>query len=1048
MRSDRTPIDSSFYRLDADHGVLTFSESLSVYDTVIVLFQRLAFPLATDWTTIDTPPERAGTAAVRMQHVAAVGYVPGLSGTPRARQPAFGTDGQTLEWQGLKSFSVTTSSARGADWSQGLELSLEGNISEDVRVRGAVSDRFANTLSNRSRGPVTRVGDLDRLFLEAQSQRFFGRFGQVSLPGMSAGEQGRDASGAQFSWTGAAHAVDGYAGLAAGTPVRRRLATQPQIAGPYPLSGEGTFGTVIPSSIVVTKDGARLTEGANADYTFDAATGSITFGPSAVPDAASIVIVEYEHALDQYRRTLAGMSWDAGTSRSVVRNRFAARWEADDPGRPLFGELSGDQRAVLAQSPNGTVSIPSHEYHGTNEGDYDLSMTDDGDTVFVYVGPGNGDWRVGFEHVGFGHGRYRHLAEDAFEYAGVNQGSYEPIATLGAPRSFMTVSESVQLNATPLGSFEAQWHGFIDDPNRLAAGNTQVKSNHHLGWSTITAASIEDADRLRMDWWRHEAIADRTRAVDDFGRFTHAWQLRDSLFDLSRNEYQLTASSSRQRRLSASIESGLLNSLEVDAVRWSVAADARPTSDLTTRAEWTQRMARPPADPRSAHDVWRDLRTSARYEYRKWSLSTRWSRRDLENSHRTFGNGPRYVGERSLALGFSEAMLEYKWVDSYDSLSVRRRTRELSLSTPIDVVPSLEGNLLIARGEQVSHSGELTPYYRGRLDAGWTPGASVAINADMDLAYTRAGVEQEIYLPTRPGQGQYRLERGEYVPDAHGDYRRVVSRSDQQGPESYDARQTIYGHWRPTIGGWRWALQSRRDRLARHDPAGFSALTWLAPWTSYTWDLAPGARAERHDYHRLSVRPNAFTECSIDWASDHTVFGIDRVRNIRDRIGSTVRRDVSNRLYLEAGGELEVRERSGGSRLTVDADASTLRLALGGTPRPRVTWLLEGRRRRDLDHVSNVEVRLFGLRPRAQAVFGAVTVLVESDLTWVQPRTRGTIFSSLLAEGRPAGLSSVEFCEVRWQLPKRITLTSRFHADLREGDDDRWRWDVQTVARF
>ncbi len=1049
LNSSGNPIDSAQYTLDIDHGYLTLRDSLASGDTVTVRFQRLAFALATEWHATDnTSSPNTNTATPLVQNVAALDDpITPLASAP-SRTRTVGESGQSLEWQGFKSFSVTTSSNRGSDWSQGLELSLEGEIADGVRVRGAISDRFANSLSNRSRGPVTRVGDLDRMFLEAQSQRFYGRFGQVSLPNLTTQQPQRQAAGARFTWTGDAHAVDGYVGRATGTPVRHRLATQPQIAGPYKLSANGVYGDVLPASVRVTKDGARLREGTEADYTFDIATGSITFAADAVPDAGSIVIVEYERALDAYRRTLAGALWTTGQSDSRFQNNVTAKWEADDPGQPLFGELSDEQRSVLSQSADGAVAVPAYEYHGNNDGDYDLSLVENEDTVFTYVGPGNGDWRVSFEYVGAGEGRYRHLAEDAFEYVGQGEGSYEAVTTLGAPRAFMTVSESIRLSETALGSFDAQWHGFIDDPNRFAGDNTQVKSNHHLGWSAGGTPANTNSARLRLDWWRHDAISERTRAVDDFGRFSNAWQLRESLFDESRSEYQLTAASSSDRTLHATVTSGLMTSPSIDAARWSVTTTAQPTDHLTTKANWTQRLGRLIDEPTGEHDAWRELSTSVHYVQGPWTLNTQWSQRDLTNEQHTFTSGPLYVSNKTIGLGYTGAMLEYQWIDSYDSLASRHRTRELSFTTTLDVAPSLDGQVLVARGEQSFASSEFTPYYRGRLDGDWRPHADAAINAQMDLAYTRSGLEQEVYLPTRPGQGQYRLERGEYVPDAHGDYRRVVSRSDQAGPASYGGRQTIFGHWRPTVAGWRWGLELRRDRLARHDPNQFAPLTWLAPWTRYTWNPAAGARAERHDFHRLIARPNRQTELSVDWTSDRTVFGFDRVHNNRDRIGSTIRHDISNHLYLEAGGDLEMRERSGGIGSAVAAEAATIRLTVGGTPRKMMTWSLQGRRRTDDDHVSHVNVRLLGLRPRAQAGFGALTVLVESDLTWVQPQEGIGSFSALLAEGRPEGFSTVEFCELRWQLPGKITLKSRFHADIREVDNDRWRWDVQTVARF
>jgi hypothetical protein len=322
------------------------------------------------------------------------------------------------------------------------------------------------------------------------------------------------------------------------------------------------------------------------------------------------------------------------------------------------------------------------------------------------------------------------------------------------------------------------------------------------------------------------------------------------------------------------------------------------------------------------------------------------------------------------------------------------------------------------------------------------------LTADMTLARTRSGVQREVYLPTRPGEGQYRLERGEYLPDIHGDYRRVIATDDLQSITGYDGRQRLTASWRPEFAGWRWTIESRTERIARHDPTQFRPLPWLAPWRRSSWAAAAGSRAERYGYHRIGVRPDNTTELTLDYDLTHATESTNDVHDRRDRVGASARRSLDHDWYIEGQTDWEFRERQGVLNAPIDALARTWRLILGGTPHTGLTSSIEGRHRTDHDKISGGQTRLLGVRPRLQASLGALGVTIDNDCTWVTSESAPTSFSALLAEGRPSGFSVQETVEARWQLPGRVTLRSRLYADLRETGADRWRWELETIARF
>jgi hypothetical protein len=1040
------------YTVDPNRGRITFDDPLSPQDTVLVIFDRLTWRIPTE-ITLSAPAPDAQLASYsspdaansRFTPVNDGGSVPSMSATPR-RDAAR----NAITWRGFKSFSVTSTTGRGTEWSQGMELAVDGELSRGLNLRAAISDRFAGVQPLGRRSSASRLGDLDRLFIEIEGDRFYGRMGQLSPSNSSNSEPARQLTGARLRWNNNAHTIGSFIGRASGQMVRQRIPVTPLVAGPYRLGDNaGGVGNVLPGSVTLYLDGRRLREGGDRDYTFDPTQGAITFNPEIVLAPGSVVVAEFERALDSYRRNLAGADW---TWRGVTSsNALQLHYEADDPNQPMIGSFTDAQRRALATDPDGVVTIPAAEYRGNREGDYTLKISDSGDSVFTYVGPDQGEWQVAFEYVGPGNGRYRHLADNAYEYVGPSSGSYEPSLTFGAPVSHVTIGEKLKLDARAAGVIEGQWLGHVDDTNRFAPSSTEYRSEHHLSWTLYTQPDDRNSsDRLQLEWRRHGEITDRGVTADNLARFSDLWGLSATRFDDSRNEYQVALRSAPDRPLQTDLESAVLSFDDLQAWRIALSTTSQLTSQLTATTEWREAIANREVLQMHAGNRKRELGSRLTYTLGSTAITSGWSEHRLSDSIHVFAFSPEYTSERFFEIQRRGIIAKYRWDDTRDSaFAERRRTREASLVLPLSFHEAARGRLTAARGEMSHGDSPYEPYYRGGLNAQWSPfGGTATITTDMRLDYTRSAVEREVFLPTRPGEGQYRLERGEYVPDAYGDYRRVVSRDDDLGASSYDGRQKLAISWRPTIAGWRWTLESRRERIGQYTTTQFRPATWLTPWTSVDWALVPGARAERHDYHRLNARPTRGTELTLDWQSDVTVFGLDRDRNTRDRVGATARRQVTPRWYAQAATDYEKRSRTGGSLSSVSASAITHRATVGGAPVSGVNWSLEGRRRTDRERLNNQNIRLLGIKARLQIARGPFNILLDNDAAWVGEQSHLVTVSALLAEGRPIGFSLMEFCEARWQLPGKLTLKSRVTGDIRERSPNRWRWEIQTVAQF
>ncbi|MBI5868738.1 MAG: hypothetical protein HZB43_10725 [candidate division Zixibacteria bacterium] len=707
-----TTLQNTDYSLDANKGWIRFAQPVSAGDSVTVSFVRLAFVCPTELrATQPSATELTPGQIVPVSQILVDGFEPPSKASPyRSKLP----NPTALQWRGYKSFSVSTSSGRSADWSQGLDLAVSGEITPGLKLTAALSDRATGT-SAQSGPDATRLGDLDRLYIEANSTRFNGRWGNLAIVDAGSGSTTRHATGFKLGWTTPASRTAAYIGYASGELVRRTLPVQSGDAGPYRLINQAGIA-VVPGSVALTVDGKRLREGAADDFVFDPQRNAITFNPSVVLGGHPQAVVEFEQTVDSYRRLMAGGEWALADRAGSVKFSTSAHWESDDPDRPMFGSLSETQRNLLAQTPNSEVTIPAANFAGVHRGDYRLDI-DSTDSIYVYVGPNNGDWRVSFKWVGAGQGRYRHLAESAYEYAGKGRGAYEPTATLGAPKTHADLTQSFDIGTRHLGRFDGIWSGNLDDANRLSAHSTRLLSDHRVRWSFgVQPSSLNDGaentpngGRLSLEWRRVSSAGHRTNQLDDLPRFLSAWGIRSALFDSSRNDYQLGWSTTKPGQLDIATEAGMLTAANLHAWRLSLASSNRIGRSLSANLKLNHRSVAGSGSYSAGHDQ------STLYESRlilapkPVQLEAGWRQDRLNNRSRRFEPAPDLAVVRWMKLARGPVSAQYRWETVHDSTLLTRRTRELSLSASTDYRNSSQGGLTLARGQQSLGNGSYSP---------------------------------------------------------------------------------------------------------------------------------------------------------------------------------------------------------------------------------------------------------------------------------------------------------------------------------------------------
>jgi hypothetical protein len=1041
------------YIVDYNAGSISFSRPLSPGDSIAVCFRRLGFALLSRWTTRDG---RANGSTVSSPPVAytlppgpaAAGLRPG-NGSPEWSRTG-------IQWEGFKSLSFSAANRGERNWSQGLELSVRGELSPGLQLTAAVTDRAVGGQDwARTSADGIRLGTLDRLFIEARSRRFYGRWGELALADPAAGSALRRATGIEARWGNEAHAVTATVARPHGEWTYGRVALCPGVSGPYRLATAPSWAGIVPGSLTAWLDGERLDEGDSRDYVVDWARGTITLMPRRAIASQSVLVVEFEQALDAYERTLAGSSWSWSNAAQTRRHSLAIDWEGDDPSAPLSGTLTEAQRAQLARDASGQVRVPAAERVADDQGDYRLDISTGGDSIFVYVGPGQGDWRARFQWVGAGLGRYHHLADEAYEYVGKGVGDYEPTVTLNAPTSRLAVSESLALPLGHTGRLVADWRGTAVDRNRLASGATALFSDHRVGLLLGRPDTDSGSAGLGVQWLRNAGSSGLTGVGErgDLQRFVKRWGLRSALNDSASNEYDLETTIPLGRTNTLRAAGGYWHNAQMAAWCRLVGIKLAPLPGLLAHGEWNHRDARTGSG--LSPDRNDSYLSTLRLARRRAAIEIGWHQSGYKNTGGAFESAVAYAGTRWVTASLLGLEARHSWETARDStVSAVRRTHELSVSCPVAALGGMGGGeLTVARGERATGSGSYEPYYRGRLSGRWQPLKSMAVYAEMTLSHLRAGVQRERFLPTRPGLGQYRYERGEYIPDPHGDFRRVLVEETDTETSAYEGHKQVSLSWWPAWSRWRWSVDLQREVHGRYSTVVFQPGHWAIPWASLEKSLLPGAELMVRDAHKVSVRPNDRTELTATVARERIVFaseagagggGVSQSRRAEARM----RRELEHDVYVETAAQYQRRERTGVAAMALDADARALLFAVGGNLCPAVGVAIESRRRVDREFRRGDGVRLWGVNPSVQMRFSTVAITARSDFTWVVADTPGHTFSPLMVDGRPVGFSATESGELRWQLPGRVTLNVRLSGDHRPDEPDRWRVDVESVARF
>ena len=297
---------------------------------------------------------------------------------------------------------VTIGSGSGLSLKSGLNLELQGKISEDISIIGTLTDQ---NIPIQPEGNTQTLDEIDKVFIKIKmpnEQITFGDY-ELSLPGGELGSYHRKLQG-----------IYGESDRNFGKTVIGGAVTKGQYhtnffmgdegnQGPYQLCGKDgeTAIIVLAGTEKVWINGKALSRGENADYVIDYSTGEVTFTPKQLITSDSRITVDFQYSNFVYAKNI----WLARNSTTFLNEKLQLSAgfinESDDKENPIELLISKSDRAKLKSAGDNEMAAFQSTIIADSSGVYILE-----DSILVFVGIGNGTHSAAFYNVGT-QGQYR-----------------------------------------------------------------------------------------------------------------------------------------------------------------------------------------------------------------------------------------------------------------------------------------------------------------------------------------------------------------------------------------------------------------------------------------------------------------------------------------------------------------------------------------------------------------------------------------------------------------------------------------------------------------
>jgi hypothetical protein len=977
--------------------------------------------------------------------------VPDLVAPSQTTTAELPTASANLKVSGTKSFFADVSENGRTNLSQGLALTLAGDIGNGVIVKGSFSDRGLRD----SRMVTKRFSELDNVYLEVESRRLSGVFGsyQFREDRFRYLNMSRTVQGLGVKYRTGRGTVESSVSVPPGNFSEYTFTTTDGFYGPYRLQGKnGESGiAVIENSETVWLNGAKLTRGRDREYYFDYPRGELHFTGRAAIDNQDRVRVDFEYQRLEYRKTLVTGAITDTLPGDKVQLSIGYAGLLSSKNDPLDFALSDSDITVL-QGAGDDVSkavVTGARHVGSGLGDYDAQVDSLQDTVFVYVGDRNGSFSVTFSQVE--DGDYIYLGGGRYQFAGKGQGNYQPVRMLPLPeaaqvavvRSEIAPSRSLRLSSeVGLSVYDRnRFSSHGDGDNTKAAGylglaygsNSQrVKGNASAEYLPAGFARMGRLDNVDENYlWQRQSqqLSDRQRYLGD---------MTVSLggHDRSRVEAGYTSEKdgfeSKRVGFSTQLAQVAHSMVGVD-FNLSSASDQTGANRLV-ELKPSYRLALNPV----AFTVKGD------YDNRKIEL---YGSTTTYSSKREGEMGLEYSGVSVIARQRENWQKQLSWnrIDSKQAL-IFAADRTMGGRRKINIYATLN--------RFTNSDDRKTTYQTGMLNLD-LPQLIKALDISANMRLNRRGTSQtsKTYLKVDPGQGDYVLIDSVYVAQTHGDYIVVTEQVGALTPSieaekrvQIDADLESFAKSAITRG------VTVRYETSLHeignDRTHFEA-RWLIPPLTY---LSDSARfRERHDEYRLRRYDRKIglrSELSVVNRRESNLLDVSRPQKRNsEQVRLLFNQRVGDRDFVELTGSRETLfdQQLGRYALTIQTHS----LKLSGT-HVRGHWEVGATVEWGKEKADSLTLRVTTLRATPKVNYnlsGKGRVETSVFVLRVTEADKRTILLQM-ADGFPVGTHLGGTILVDFSFADNFSFRLTGQGEIREGEKNRYFLRTELLSRF
>ncbi len=467
LDAQKTPIDTSFYKINFAKGTLIFNEKMPLnYDTLTVQYLKFPKYLTKEYSIYDKSRVVSNSAGANLYQI---------SDNKSTFKPFDG-----LNTKGSISRGITVGNNQNSVVNSALDLQITGKISDKVSLRASIQD---TNIPLQSGGYSQKLDEFDQIFIELFSDKWNIRAGDLFLENRQSKflnfNKKVQGLSTHFTFGSPENKTDLFAAaaLARGQYAKSTFTGQEGNQGPYKLKGQNgeLYVLVISGSERVFVNGILLKRGENQDYVIDYNAGEIIF-TSLFPITSEMRInIEYQYSDRNYTRfvTQAGATHEQ-EKWSIGGFLYS---ENDVKNQPLQQSLSPEQvqNLIVAGDDINKMVAPSAFVDSFSDNKILYKKTVLNGVEFYEFSNNKDDvlYNVKFSLLGNNLGNYvlknANAVGKIYEYKppvnGVLQGNYEPITRLVSPNNIQIATILGKYNPSEKTVFDFEMGVSNNDKN-------------------------------------------------------------------------------------------------------------------------------------------------------------------------------------------------------------------------------------------------------------------------------------------------------------------------------------------------------------------------------------------------------------------------------------------------------------------------------------------------------------------------------------------------------------------------------------------------------